>query len=622
MSTETSFNANQQAVVDAGDSPLLVVAGPGAGKTTVLRARIERILRSSEESRFRILGITFTTVAARAVKKRLSALPEAERERTEIGTFHAFATRVLQQHGSHIGVGTSFTIVSAWEDRLAILGEVLKERASPSDPRGILPLLTEVLERAVSIEDIGERVSAVRAIPDFADIVEGYVSLSLKRAQIDFPLLIHLCIRLFRAVPGVAKQLRRAYKYICVDEFQDTNDSQFELLKLLVGETPQGLLLLADQDQLVYQWNGASPWRLQEAQQRFSMEVLLLPTSFRCPDAILEAANKLISHNSSRFVKPTFTSSSGLVGNIYLRALPDEAAEREWLAAQLAVIPQSERERTAVLSRARKMLDAAMARCVQLGLPVASPVARYEFESAPLKMLHNMLRLVVAPTSHSAVEKMCAAFYEMTGRNPGAATLRARAEAEEQNVLALFFEDLRPAAASEEFRVLADSVSRDLLAGKGIRQLTVDFFQWAERVAESRAKTAYKASYDVERELWDDFERRHRSSTIDGARLREFVQDLDLESKAPSYPDHISFLTAHGAKGLEFSRVFVIGAADGQFPTYQAVKLGDLSDPMEEERRSFFVAITRCSGELTISYARSYAGRQAIPSRFIAEMGI
>jgi len=613
----TQFNANQIAVIEADDSPLLVVAGPGAGKTTVLQARIERILRRDEKARFRVLGITFTAVAAKAVRDKLAGLEEEERERTDIGTFHAFATRVLQQHGSHIGLPSNFTIISAWEDRLALLGEVLRHRLhSNADPRSLLPLVTEILEKCDPTKN------SQNGIGNLDEIVDGYVAISLERGQIDFPLLIHLCIKLFKAVPGIARQLRRAYKYICVDEFQDTNDSQYVLLELLVGEIPSGLLLLADQDQLVYQWNGASPWRLLQAQNRFSMEVLLLPTSFRCPDVILKAANRLISNNSSRFVNPTFVSSSGLRGSIRVEAFPDEENERRWLANELSLIPAEERGRTAVLARARRMLGSAMTYCADAGLPVTSPVARYEFESAPLKMLHNMLRVAVAPTSHSALERMCAAFFEMTGRNISPSGLRARADATEQSPLSLFFEDLKPLASSREFVTLADSVSRDLIGGKGIRQLTRDFFDWANRIAETHAKTAYKASFDVEKELWDAFERSHRSMTTDGSKLREYVQELDLESKAPQLPDHIAFLTAHGAKGLGFGRVYVIGAADGQFPTFQAVQLGDASDPMEEERRSFFVAITRCSGDLVISYSQTYAGRATKASRFIAELGL
>jgi DNA helicase-2/ATP-dependent DNA helicase PcrA len=434
---------------------------------------------------------------------------------------------------------------------------------------------------------------------------------------VDFPLLIHLCIRLFEKYPTLAAQQRRVYRHIFVDEFQDTNNAQFRLLELIIANSRDGLLFLADQDQLVYQWNGASPWRLGEAQQRFSMEILLLPTSFRCPDVILKAANNLISHNSSRFVRPEFTSSANKNGSLEIFEFTSAAEENSWLVQQLRMIPEQDRQKTAVIARARKMLDVAMAVC-EPAVPVVSPVARYEFESAPLVMLHNLFRLVVVPGAYTPVDALCTAFYQITGRALDANILRAEALAEESNTLDLFFEKIRPNATSEEFKGM-DTSLRDDLIGKGrIRAFSRSFFSWAEKVADlaaARAKVAYKASYEVEKALWAQFETSNRNLT-----LRDFVQALDLESKAPVYNDRISFLTAHGAKGLEFDRVFVIGAAENHFPTFQAVKEGEGSDPMEEERRSFFVAITRCSALLSISYAVSYGGFRVLQSRFIEEM--
>jgi len=619
---EFTLNANQRAVVDADDSPMLVVAGPGAGKTTVLQARIERILAATSGSRFRILGITFTTVAAAAIRVRLETLAVDQRQRVEVGTFHAFAAQVLRQHGSHIGLSANFTIISASEDRLALLTETMAQHSIDGDARTLLPLLTKLYEKGAESTLLAEALEAGRTPPSLRALFVGYLEFSTARGQLDFGLLIYLCLRLFRQFPVIPRQLRKVYKHICVDEFQDTSDAQFALLELLTADTSNGLLFLADQDQLIYQWNGASPRRLQEAQQRFGMNILLLPTSFRCPNIILEVANNLIRHNSSRFVSPTFTSSSSSEGSINVIDHINDIQEREWLARELADIPPDRRAQTAVISRARKSLDAAMNHCDAQGIPVTSPIARYEFESAPLIMLHNIMRLAAVPGSKAALKRLAGAFYEITGRKIDPSVVWAQAEALGTNPFEVFLHSIRPNATSAEFATMNDVAENDLLGRNEFRTFSKVFFNWAERVAHNRAATAYLASYDVEKALWLDFEIAHRGLQSSGVTLQNFVQALDLESKAPKYSDRIYFLTAHGAKGLEFSRVLIIGAAEKQFPTFQAVQLGDRSEPMEEERRSFFVAVTRCSRDLSISYAEKYAGWATPRSRFLSEMGL
>ena len=230
----------------------------------------------------------------------------------EVGTFHAFAAKVLQQHGSHLGLSPDFTIISAREDRLAILQEALDSRGIEADPRRFFGLLTRLYERAAGVDEISGVLESDSISAFLPTVFSDYLRLSAEKAQLDFSLLIYYCIELFKKYPSIAKQLRRVYKYICVDEFQDTNDAQFVLLDLLTANATTGLVFLADQDQLIYQWNGASPERLRDAQKRFEMNVVVLPTSFRCPDEILQPANDLISHNSSRFVKPTFTQATNL----------------------------------------------------------------------------------------------------------------------------------------------------------------------------------------------------------------------------------------------------------------------------------------------------------------------
>lgn len=624
--TEIELNPNQQAVVDAEGQAVLVVAGPGAGKTTVLQARIERILANSPKSSFRVLGITYTTAASEALRRKIESLEPEARDRVQVDTFHAFAAKVLQQHGTHIGLSQEFTIISADADRAAVLSEAMKREGMSGEPRKYLRLLTGIYDRGRGLNELGQEMGSETAA--IARLASRYVEVSKEKSQLDFPLLIYCCIELFKDVPTLAMQLRRINKHICVDEFQDTNDAQYKLLALLVGDSAEGLVLLADQDQLIYQWNGASPERLREANTRFHMRVINLPTSFRCPDEILRPANKLISHNTSRFVTPEFRSHSKVgQGSIEVLQFTDDAAEREALANYLMTVPENERGKAVVIARARKVLQSAFDHCEQKGLPVMTPAARYEFESAPLVLLHNILRLAAVPNSETALERICGAFYEIVGRRTDPDLIRGQATAEGREPLDVFFGNLRAVAVSLEFQRLCDVVSNELVARREFRNVSAALFAWVKRITETKVQkahpqTGYLASYELEKGLWEEFEARNKGLASEKVPLREFVQALDLASKNPSQPDHIAFVTAHGAKGLEFERVYILAAAEGQFPTFQAVDLGDKSPALEEERRSFFVAITRCSRELTISHAGRYYGYAKLPSRFIAEMGL
>jgi DNA helicase-2/ATP-dependent DNA helicase PcrA len=612
-------NENQRAIIEAGDEPLLVVAGPGAGKTYVLEQRVRRLLVAEPESHFRILAITFTNVAASNLKRRLNDLEYDHNDRLEIGTFHSFAARVLQQHGSHVGLSPDFSIISAIEDREAIAAEAFADMDLPSDVSTIIPLISRRYERGVYPDDV---IDASGSEPYLDRCMQAYRNLSIARGQMDFPLLIYVVLELFTRYPALAKLLRKIYRYICVDEFQDTNRAQFQLIELLASGDPRGILFLADQDQVIYQWNGASPRRLREAQEFFNMKVLLLPTSFRCPPVVLKAANRLISHNAERFVSPDFRADEEREGDISIRSFESETAEADWIVSELA--EETDRDDTVVLARNRSTLERILRAAEKAQVRASIPTTRYEFESAPLSMLHSMLRLANVSDNVKALDRLVASFFQMTGRVIDAEQIRSDASALERNPLSVFFSRLVPVAVTSEFKELAHAVDSDLVERRHFRAISALFFAWVERIASATdwARTAYLASYEEERAVWEEFEILHRGLASDKVTLGEFLRALDLASKEPVRYDVVRLLTVHAAKGLEFRRVYIVGATDGQFPAFQAVKLGDTSDAMEEERRSFFVAITRSRDRVIVSYSRHVRGYAARPSRFLAEMGI
>jgi DNA helicase-2/ATP-dependent DNA helicase PcrA len=268
MSTQ-DLNTNQFEAVQWSDGPLLVLAGPGSGKTLVLTLRITRLLKESPDKRFRVLGLTFTNKAAAEMRTRIEQLVPASAERTLLTTFHSFAADVLRQHGSHVGISPDFAILSDEADREEIILSAIrrsKDRGTDLDETDarLLPLITNLAEKLVTQEQVGSRIRD----PELRTKVEGLYRAyrdELRTANaLDYPSLLAFAYEVLTRVPAVAQQIRIVYPHVCVDEFQDTNLAQYMFLRAIVGPTPKDFFVVADDDQIIYEWNGASPERLRE----------------------------------------------------------------------------------------------------------------------------------------------------------------------------------------------------------------------------------------------------------------------------------------------------------------------------------------------------------------------
>lgn len=617
--TEYVLNASQKAIVEADETPLLVVAGPGAGKTTVLRARIERVLDESPYNR--VLAITFTNVAVANLRSRLEDLTRDDLQRVRICTFHSFAASILQQHGTHLDLQPDFNISNEDADRREIYFEaVAAARCAVDENADYLPLIGRLLERGASEGTISNFIDPSIDAEVVGTILEQYVRISVAKGQLDFALLVYLANKLLIETPGVSKQIRRTYKYICVDEFQDTNDAQFRLLEAICKDRASGLLLLADQDQVIYQWNGASVGRLAEAANAFTARTTVLPTSFRCPDAIVRAASCLIAHNPSRFVTPVFKSAIDRRGSIAVKSFASENAEESWIASQLQGLSAEQYDETAVLARNRKRLDSLLVTCSGMKIPAMIPTPRFEFVSPPLVLLHSILRLAHR-FQRRHLDALCDSLATVTGMILDAGTIIAEAAATDVPALEVFVKRSRDLVRSEQYGSVCDYVMHKLLARKDYWALSDLYFAWISE-QQTRTPDVYAADFDEEKPIWVALERTHKGLQSDQITLSEFLRRLDLESKAPPVIGRVRLMTVHGAKGLEFDRVFLLGASEGQFPSFQAVKQGDASQAIQEERRSFFVAITRCKADLMVTYPTSYMGYRKQASRFITEMGL
>lgn len=612
-----TLNANQRSAVEWTDGPLLVLAGPGSGKTLVLTFRAARILQEDPEAS--MLALTFTTKAADEMRQRLDALMGGRADRAHLCTFHSFAGDVLRQHGSHVGIRPDFSMLANDEDRIAVLEDVIDSlkfdtSALPTDRKNLLFLLDRVFAESYNGETTAPGMTKTPLwLPP---LFKAYCETLQATNRLDFGALLHFARVLLSSNPGVARLTRIAWQYVSVDEFQDTNKAQYELLSLLaVGERPN-LFVVADDDQIIYQWNGASPDRLLALRSDFGMEVIQLPENFRCPPIIIQLANNLIAFNQTRspgkhplIAKKVSTDSPALKAEIF-NSEEDEAANIAKVITESGWRP----EECAVLARNAKLLERAANALSERGIQPFVAKRKTEFESPAVRWLFSVLRLANWRHDRAHLGRVCLAWNELTGTLIESESVEADASLEGGDFLRSWVSIASSGDPQPPFAKLLTLITTCLVDRIDFIELLESF--WTAKYVDDDLEAEEIATW---KELHSSLTREHAPENLT---LHLYLQEMGLKSKAPvQLPGSVLCLTVHGSKGLEFKHVFLIGMADEVFPSYQATKLGPQSKEMEEERRNCFVAITRAEETLNISWGRTYNGYPKRPSRFLEEMG-
>lgn len=630
----TTLNEKQLEAVQWNEGPLLVLAGPGSGKTRVLTYRIARLLNDTAGERFRILGITFTNKAAGEMRTRLEGLLKTGKDRALLTTFHSFAAEVLRQHGHHIGLRPDFTILVEQADREAVATEAMKMLTDDvadtiSGAANALPVIDKMLAECSNPKELAERLGAHQRKEFLTQLFNAYRAELIKGNHLDFASLIGMAVQLLEERPAIAKQFQRVYRYVCVDEFQDTNETQFRLLCSLVPADRPNLFVVADDDQLIYQWNGANPRRLQDLLKRFSMKTVQLPENYRCPPAVIELANNLIIHNLDRSEgKERLKAHKVSTTDSHLRVFRfgDFGQEVAWVVSELKQTPIEDRNQSVVLGRSKKLLDAVIAECAQQGVPAYIAVRKSQFISAPVSWLHAALRLANARQDREQLRKVCKAFYSLEGNNIRVEDVVAASSFQSGDYLRGWLEAaLNQDTVSALTRAFLEQTKSTLLERVDHWAFIDAAFAWFDSLQNhpSAVDTAFD-EYQEEREVWkllqQEVIQQYGKSEVS---LHSLLQEFDLRSKeAPAPKDAVRCLTIHSSKGLEFKRVYLIGLVEDQLPSWAATKKGDDSFEMREERRNCFVAITRAEEALTLTYSGRYFGYAKAPSRFLTEMGI
>lgn len=621
MVTLDDLNGNQRVAADWGEGPLLVLAGPGAGKTLVLTLRVARLIRETPKKRFRVLGLTFTKKAADEMRQRVRRRLGRDAERADLTTFHRFAISILGWHGGRMGLHPDLAVLADDRDRLALLRKAV-ERVGASGP----PDWSEagLLRKLDSWMASGEDVTEIAA-PDreawIRPVYGAYLDLLMERNCLDFPASLILCRRLFRERPIFAEDQRVVFPYACVDGYQDTNRAQDRLLRDIYPDRDANLFVVADDDQTIYEWNGATPTRLRALRDDYGMRVLQLPKSFRCPSAVVGRANRLMGRDRERlFQKEPLESAASSDAQGIVRALKfaDEGEEARWIAEDIAGRPEP--GRCAVLARTRRLLDAAAKALEAAGVARQVTEVKREFESPLVVFVQAVLRLANAPTHREHFATVCRAYRDLTGVDLGPEEVEAESTLTGRPLLVGFAEVAASRAVNGQPSLIA-AVREHVLEALDYRRFVTAAFEWTGGDEDHPPAGPDETNQEWEIRAWRELGRQIRGAVGDRPSLRRFLEEMDGRPKSrPAGENEVRCLTIHGAKGLEFEHVYVAGLAQGELPSYRAVQRG--AEAIREERRACFVAITRAAGSLTLTHADSYFGWRREPSQFLAEMRV
>lgn len=622
-----SLRGNQGEAAAWTEGAALVLAGPGAGKTRVVTARIARILDESRGRNFRVLALTFTTKAASEMRERVDQLVPGLVERSFIGTFHAFCTQLLRQHGSHLGISPDFAIFDQDADREAVLVDALNEASARGEPVTAddvrwLKAIDELKAKLIVPEKAAARFSDEAAGVQAAKVYQIYEDALKTRNAMDFNGLILGACQLLRDVKGVADRTQRTYPYWLVDEFQDTTPAQYRLLQLAAGASFKNLFAVADDDQIIYQWAGASFRQIQRFRTDFEPKLIQLVENHRCPPEIVEAANRLVLHNTARTAEklPLVASKPSIAEAISVRVFDTDALEAEGVATDIAARPPADRGKIAVLGRTRAMLLPIQQALQSKGVKAAIAQRRDRFISPQFTWLQALLDQALRPTDARTFKVLVDAANRVASVELDAAILAAEADAAGR----AYFEQWARIAADEPNSLVAEMGRQAQLLAKsrsGWRPIVRVLIPLL--LDSARAEDGAISDADDDRAAWDACMREIRSEKGSDLDLDEVIQGLALRSKEPPRnPEAVTLLTVHASKGLEFDLIYVVGMAEEMLPSWQSVKKGDASTEMEEERRNCFVAVTRTRERVILTRALRYRNWAKPPSRFFAEMQI
>ena len=616
MNYLTNLNDKQREAVEHIDGPCLVIAGAGSGKTKVLTTRIANLIAQGIPS-YNILAITFTNKAAHEMKERLEKLvPDNQ---AFVGTFHSFGVRIIRENAPLLGLDRNFSILDS-DDVLSIIKKILKDNGydTKNNPPSYIRNRISTIKNDMLTDD--EINNTLRTPQDkiAIEVYYQYMDVLRKNNSVDFDDLLRLPVKLFTEHKDVLADYQEKYRYILIDEYQDTNEVQYKLSKLLAKKY-QNIFIVGDPDQSIYMFRGANFRNILNFEKDYkNAKVIPLEENYRSTTSILDTADSVIKNNKERKEKKLWSSKGEGSKVKYLRAYDGKHEINLVLDEIKRLLEQGyEKKNISVLYRTNAQARLVEEMFLKANVPYKVVGSYYFYSRKEIKDLICYLRLILNNNDEISLRRII----NVPKRGIGPSTIQKLEKvAKEKNIS--IFEAIESGREKEFKDLILDLTqkSEDLTLTELI-DLILD---------ETNMKSEYENDKSLENELRLDNLEEFKSITktfeerTGSVSLADFLEEISLIADVTEHKedeDVVTLMTIHSAKGLEFEVVFLIGMEDGIFPHQNSFcEEGGL----EEERRLCYVGITRAKEKLYISNAkrRILYGKDVMnpPSRFIKEI--
>lgn len=632
MSIYDTLNPMQKEAVLHTEGPLLILAGAGSGKTRVLTHRIAYLIEEKEVNPWNILAITFTNKAAGEMRERVDSLVGFGAENIWVSTFHSTCVRILRRYIEHLGYTTSFSIYDS-DDQKTLMKQVFKTLdidTKQYKERSVLGIISSVKDKLISPEEF-----LLNAGQDFrqkkvGEIYREYQNQLKKNNALDFDDLIVKTVELFQNDSQILDYYQERFRYIMVDEYQDTNTAQFKLISLLASKYGN-LCVVGDDDQSIYRFRGADIENILRFEQTFpGARVIKLEQNYRSTQNILDAANGVIRHNRGRKEKSLWTAN-GTGDEILFKQFDDARDEADYIARQIRDSEFSYQDQ-AVLYRTNAQSRLLEERCIFYNVPYRLVGGVNFYQRKEIKDILAYLKTVANGVDDLSVLRII----NVPKRGIGATSMGRVTMFASEHSMSLY-SALREARMVPGLGKAVEKIGRFISQMECFRAMAQsEEYSIQDLIEAILEETGYEEELKAEGEIEAETRMENIQELINKAAayeedsqhpsLDEFLEQVALVAdidNVDSSEDRVTLMTLHSAKGLEFPKVYLAGMEDGLFPGMMAVSSDDPTD-MEEERRLCYVGITRAKKELVITAARKRMThgetRYCKPSRFVEEI--
>lgn len=626
------LNDAQRQAVEMTEGPLLVLAGAGTGKTRVLTTRFAHILLSGKAYPNQVLAVTFTNKAASEMRERVAQLLQRPVEGLWLGNFHKICARMLRSHADLVGLNSSFTIIDT-DDQLRLLKQVIQPYhfdAKSNPPQLMLGIIQSWKDKGLTPDALGKSEKTDFAMGKMQTIYAEYQDRLRQLNTCDFgDLMLHM-LEIFRKYPNVLQQYQRYFRYIMVDEYQDTNTIQYLWLRILAKKEGQisNICCVGDDDQSIYSWRGAEIANILRFEKDFpGAQIIRLESNYRSTPIILAAASDLIAMNENRLGKTLHSGKNDIEGEkIQIVSTWDSDEEARFIGEKIESLAKEGKRYgdMAILVRNGAQTRPIEERLITLGLPYKVIGGIRFYERAEIRDAIAYMRIVAQPADNLALERII----NTPRRGVGSAALQKMHVAAREMELPL---------SAAVIKLLENNAIKGKSA-KELNQLMQTIALCKSMIEEQGHVRAVEYLLDASgyTEMWKQSSAPDTPGRLENLKelihaiaefqtLGGFLEHVSLimDNDEISGDDKVNLMTLHGAKGLEFDTVFLPGWEEGLFPSQRTLDESGNAG-LEEERRLAYVGLTRAKQRVIISHAANrqiYGSWQSsIPSRFIDEI--